>query len=103
MQTDPLVGDQSLAAHQAPEMLRLAALVPIVRDRLGMDSSFPDDAVLASLRMIAAPASPWERWQAAFHSNLGHWLGLKADDLNAALNVLVETLPASPPSQVSST
>jgi hypothetical protein len=98
-----LAADQRVARQHGIDALHLAALVPVVRERLGLDSSFPDDAVLASLRMIAAPASPWERWQAAFHSNLGHWLGLKADDLNAALNVLVEMLPAGPPSQVSST
>jgi hypothetical protein len=103
MHINELAADQRVAPRHGIDTLHLAALVPVVRERLGLDSSFPDDAVLASLRMIAAPASPWERWQAAFHSNLGHWLGLKADDLNAALNVLVETLPASPPSQVSST
>ena len=103
MHTDQPAADQRVAAQHRIDALHLAALVPVVRDRLGLDSSFPDDAVLASLRMIAAPQSRWERWQAAFHSNLGHWLALKADDLNAALNVLVELLPSGPPSQISST
>jgi hypothetical protein len=80
------------AAHDASS---LADLVPLVRERLGLDSAFPDEAVLASLQMIAHPASPHERWQAAFQSSLGHWLGLKAADLNAALAVLVGLLPGA--------
>ena len=79
-----------------PSSAALADLVPVVRDSLGLDGTLPDDAVLASLRMIAAPTDPHERWRAAFQSSLGHWLGLKAGDLNAALNTLVGLLPSRP-------
>jgi|GEM_PF-4980769 len=77
----------------------LAQLVPLVRDRLKLDSTFPDEAVLASLQAIAAAASPHERWGAAFHTSLGHWLGLKAADLNAALTLLLGLL-AEPTSKL---
>jgi hypothetical protein len=72
---------------------RLAGLVPIVRERLDVDSALPDEAILASLEAIAARSSPWDRWRAAFESNLGHWLALKGSDLNAALSALVASLP----------
>lgn len=74
--------------------LHLNELVPLVRQRLGLDTAFPDDAVLASLRTIAGCSTPRERWRAAFDSNLGHWLALQGADLNSALNTLVALLPA---------
>jgi hypothetical protein len=87
--------------HAAAHDASLVGLVPLVRERLGLDSAFPDEAVLASLQMIAHPTSPHERWQAAFQSSLGHWLGLKASNLNAALAVLVGLLPSVPRSGAS--
>jgi hypothetical protein len=88
------------ATAAAENVHDLADLVPLVRERLNLDSAFPDDAVLASLMTIAARASPQERWRAAFDSNLGQWLGLKSLDLNGALNTLVGLLasPAMSPS-----
>jgi len=77
----------------AAEVLHLAELVPIIRQRLGIDCAFPDDAVLASLRTITARSSSRGRWRAAFDSNLGHWLALKGTDLNTALSTLVALLP----------
>lgn len=77
----------------AHDILHLAELVPVVRQRLDVDGSFPDDAVLASLKAIAAQTSQRERWRAAFNSNLGYWLALKGCDLNTALNTLVFLLP----------
>lgn len=74
-------------------VLHLAELVPVVRQRLGLDAAFPDDAVLASLETIAKCSTPRERWRAAFDSNLGHWLALKGADLNSALNSLVALVP----------
>ena len=77
----------------ADDILHLAELVPVLRQRLELDSAFPDDAILASLRSIAAETAPRERWRAAFDSNLGAWLALKGRDLNTTLNTLIALLP----------
>jgi hypothetical protein len=75
------------------DLLDLAFLVPIVRQRLEISSALPDEAILASLVAIAACTSPRERWFAALGSTLGHWLGLKTRDPNVALNQLIALLP----------
>ena len=82
------------AVEATADILHLAELVPVVRARLALDTVFPDDAVLASLRTIVARSSARERWGAAFDSNLGHWLALEGSDLNTALNTLIALLPA---------
>jgi len=86
-----------VAATSAPlpaaDVLHLAELVGVVRERLNVDSAFPDAAILASLQAIASRSDPRGRWRAAFDSNLGHWLALKGSDLNTALNTLVALMP----------
>jgi hypothetical protein len=77
----------------AADVLHLAELVGVVRERLDVDSAFPDAAILASLQAIARRSDPRGRWRAAFDSNLGHWLALKGSDLNTALNTLVALMP----------
>ena len=77
----------------AVSILHLAELVPIVRTRLAIDAAFPDDSILAALQAITKRSTPRERWQAAFSSNLGHWLALQGGDLHATLNTLVTLLP----------
>ena len=80
--------------HRATDqILHLAELVPIVRERLEIDAAFPDDATLAGLRAITAKSHNRARWKAAFNSNLGHWLALRSTDLNASLNNLISLLP----------
>lgn len=74
-------------------VLHLAELVPIVRNRLAIDSALPDDAILAALTTITAKSHTRARWKAAFSSNLGHWLALKGEDLNASLTTLMSLLP----------
>lgn len=85
----PLAGGSASAL----DILHLAELIPVIRQRFGLDDTYPDDAVLASLRSIAAHSGSRERWQAAFRSNLGHWLGQRGTDLNTSLNTLVGLLP----------
>ena len=75
------------------DILHLAELVPILRQRLEIDAALSDDAILASLKVIAACSLPRDRWRAAFGSNLGHWLALQGRDLNTALNTVVALLP----------
>ena len=75
------------------DILYLAELLPIVRQRLDIDDTLPDGTLLASLATIAACSSPRERWRAAFGSMLGHWLALKGRDLNTTLNTLIALLP----------
>lgn len=81
------------SAVATPNILHLAELVPVVRDRFDLDPAFADDAILASLRSIAAHGQPRERWRAAFDSNLGQVLSREGRDLNSALNTLLALLP----------
>lgn len=87
---DDQMDQQPTAVH---DILHLAELVPIVRERLDIDTAFPDAAILAGLKAVAAKSHTRARWQAAFNSNLGHWLALKGDDLHASLNTLISLLP----------
>lgn len=90
-------GADIASAKSAPigdhDILHLAELVPILRQRLEIDAALSDDAILASLKVIAACSLPRDRWRAAFGSNLGHWLALQGRDLNTALNTVVALLP----------
>lgn len=79
---------------EAADILHLAELVPVVRERFAVDCALPDDSILASLRAIAGRSQPRDRWQAAFNSNLGHWLALKGGDLGALLAALVALIPS---------
>ena len=79
--------------HSEMDILHLAELVPIVRERLSIDENFPDDSILASLKSITAKSAARDRWQTAFSSNLGSWLTLKGEDAENALNTLVTLLP----------
>ncbi|MEQ1615558.1 MAG: hypothetical protein ABL904_22620 [Hyphomicrobiaceae bacterium] len=75
------------------EILHLAELVPMVRERFALADSFADDAILASLRVITNHSQPRERWRAAFSSNLGIALVHEGCDLNTTLNTLLALLP----------
>ena len=90
---DPPDAPESTAPITDHDVLHLAELVPILRRRLGLDTTFSDDAVLASLRTIASRSSSRDRWRAAFDSNLGHWLAGQGRDVNTALNTLIALLP----------
>lgn len=81
------------ATPDALDILHLAELVPVVRERFGLPEQFADDAVLVSLQGIARHSHPRERWRAAFNSNLGSWLASAGCDLNTALNTLLALIP----------
>jgi hypothetical protein len=83
------------AAHSgaAPDILHLAELVPVVRQRFELAETFPDDAILASLRMITAASHTRDRWRAAFTSNLGLALAREGRDLATAFDTLLALLP----------
>lgn len=87
---DALATSTPVSVH---DILHLAELVPIVRERLSIDPMFPDDGILAGLRAISSKSHPRARWKAAFGSNLGHWLALRSNDLHASLNTLISLLP----------
>jgi hypothetical protein len=84
-----------VSRHQlaAGDILHLAELVPMVRERFALPPAFGDDAILSSLRTIAAQSEPRERWRVAFSSNLGQTLARGGRDLNTALNALLALLP----------
>lgn len=85
-------------AGNGVDILHLAELVAVVRQRLALDNSFPDDAILASLKLIAGKSSARGRYEAAFGSNLGQHLcrhpGNGGSDPGQALTALVGLLPA---------
>lgn len=75
-----------------PDILHLAELVPVVRERLGL-GGVSDDVIMTCLKAIAAQSEPRERWRAAFSSRLGEMLSRQGRDLNTALNTLLALLP----------
>ncbi|MDX2258498.1 MAG: hypothetical protein NW205_06225 [Hyphomicrobiaceae bacterium] len=75
------------------DIMHLAELVPLLRQRLAIDPAFSDDAMLASLKAIAVRSAERERWQAAFGSNLGRHIAVAHPDPTAALTTLVALLP----------
>ncbi len=90
------LGEPSNDTHAPADVLHLAELVPIVRERLRVGPDFPDDAILASLKAIAQRTAPRDRWSTAFQSNLGLWLSAScrehehnlAEDLTTLLNLM---------------
>lgn len=75
------------------DILHLAEAVAVLRERLDVPSAFSDDAILASLRMIAARGSQRERTQAAFNSNLARYLFVRGRDSAVVLREIVAILP----------
>jgi hypothetical protein len=75
------------------DILHLAELVPVVRQRFALPATLADDAILASLRAIAGHSDQRARWRAAFSSNLGAILALQGRDLNTTLTTLLALLP----------
>ncbi len=71
----------------------LAELVPVVRRRAAVSTSFSDAAILASLISIAVRTSHEQRWKAAQASTLGQCLCGSARDLEAALVTILSLLP----------
>jgi hypothetical protein len=67
----------------------LARLVPAVRIALDIDHRFPDDAILHSLREIAAATTAQTRWLAAFQSDLGLVLSMRIGDLWQRLETVI--------------
>ncbi len=93
-----LVAGSTVAERAAStlDILHLAELVPIVRERFRLGDGFADDAILSSLRVIAAHSDQRQRWLAAFNSNLGRCLASEGHDLNTALSALVALVPRPP-------
>jgi len=81
----------AVASHD--DILHLAELVPVVRQRFELAETFADDAIFASLRMIASQSEMRERWRVAYSSNLAIALSRQGRDLNTALNTLLALLP----------
>ena len=75
------------------DVLHLAELVGMVRRRFAIAQSFPDDAILASLKTIAAQSDTNARIATAFMSNLGQHLERGRPDQRTAIVTLVGLLP----------
>ncbi len=75
------------------DILHLAEAVPYVRERLEIPAEFGDDAILSSLKTIAAKTTDRDRWRAAFDSNLARYLSIRGRDLSTALEELVALMP----------
>ncbi|MDX2290431.1 MAG: hypothetical protein NW217_16645 [Hyphomicrobiaceae bacterium] len=75
------------------DVLHLAELVPLVRSTFALDPAFGDDAILASLKAIAARSSDRDRWSVAFGCNLGRHIGLNSPDPADGLRTLISLLP----------
>ena len=70
-----------------------ATLIADLRQRLGLDGSLADDAILTSLEDMARFTDPAALWAAACDSTLGHWLALHGIVIEAALPLLVSAVP----------
>lgn len=79
--------------HYPADVLHLAELVPLVRQRLNVPADFSDDAILSSLKRIASRTSDRERWSAAFDCNLARFLSSLGRDLGQALQDLITMIP----------
>ncbi|MBU2582547.1 MAG: hypothetical protein KJ622_12590 [Alphaproteobacteria bacterium] len=75
------------------DVLHLAELVPLVRQRLEVPADFSDDAILSSLKRVASRTSDRERWSAAFDCNLARCLSSHGRDLGQALQDLITLIP----------
>ncbi len=90
---------QSVPAQSNPpitpvaDILHLAEAVPFIRERLDVPVEFTDDAILSSLKTIAAKSTDRDRWRAAFDSNLARYLSIRGRDLGSALQELVALMP----------
>lgn len=71
----------------------LAGLVPVLRRRLAIASTFSDAAILASLTAIASRPNDEQRWRAAKASTLGLFLTSRNGDISAALVTILGLLP----------
>jgi hypothetical protein len=96
--TQPLHRSWRGAPHAAEirslaDVLHLAELVPVVRQRLDIPDEFSDDSILSSLRRIANRSSDRERWRAAFDSNLARYLASCGRDLGLVLQELITLIP----------
>jgi len=63
--------------------------VAVARDLLKLPLGLGDDAITQSLCDIAKANNDDERWRAAFHSTIGLYLALRADDFNGAMSDLI--------------
>lgn len=72
---------------------RVARLVPQVRRRLAISTTFSDAALLASLAAIARHPTHEKRWRAAEASTLGQHLASSGKDMHRTLVTLLSLLP----------
>lgn len=81
-------------AISAADIMHLGELSQWLRQRLAIDASLSDQALLQSLAAVTGHGDRRERWRAAFQSPLGLWLAERGSDLNTALNTILAALPA---------
>ncbi len=89
-----VIVSQTEADVYAPaDVLHLAELVPILRERLDIPTDFMDDAILASLKRIAQRSDERQRRQVAFGSNLVRYLAARGRDIDFVLRELIALMP----------
>jgi hypothetical protein len=83
----------SSPANKTVNVETLAGLLPDLRRRLAIGTSFSDAALLAGLVAIASHSSQEERWRAAAKSTLGQYLASTGRDHHHSLVTLLTLLP----------
>ncbi|MEO1206614.1 MAG: hypothetical protein AAFV45_09800 [Pseudomonadota bacterium] len=81
------------ACNDNTGLLHLAEVVPVVRQRLGIANDFPDELILASLKVIAEETTDRDRWRVAFSCKLALWLSSQGRELGRALTTVLSLLP----------
>lgn len=91
---NPVIFSETVGKDRYPaDIMHLAELVPVVRQRLDIPADFSDDTILSSLKRIASRTSDRERWRAAFDSNLARYLSSCGRDLANSLQELITLIP----------
>ncbi|MBU1213039.1 MAG: hypothetical protein KJ587_17480 [Alphaproteobacteria bacterium] len=90
----PVVFTETVGEDRYPaDIMHLAELVPVVRERLNVPADFADDAILSSLKRVASKTSDRERWRSAFDCSLARYLSVRGRDLGHALQDLIALIP----------
>ena len=86
---------ESQISESSFDILHLAELVPVVKQRLGIDETLSDDAILGGPKLIGAVTFDLDRADVASTSNLKYYLGNKVQQPSADLEALFAMLPQS--------
>ena len=91
--TTPAVRAVKFACRDDGPVQHLGELVIIVRNEFRLANTMTDNAILESLKLVASPATPRDRWLALFKSPLGSAIAALGRDLNTAMGFVLAQLP----------